>query len=272
MFILLILLLIDKSYLLEWNCTEKKHFLVSNEQCTMTMEYFSIQQEKQVCLTHTLAIKTLPPFSYSSNYTMKIFRIHFCQLLSLNQLLFPFPSSVERLDLSYNLLSTLTFSFPSSLKYLILDHNPNLIDIHFDENYMEKKLISLSLRHNKYIQLSSLPRNLVQLDLTNCNLLQSSMLTLLRSLTKLTHLSLAENQLEQLPVLNKRIQLEYLNLSNNQLTLMEEKWLYKHMQILDLRFNQIKSLEFFKERLKIDQTLGQNRVSAKFIYLLVTIR
>ncbi len=263
MFILLIFFLIDNSRSLEWNCVENKHVLISNEQCTITVEYLSIYQERQVCLAHTLAIKTLPPPSFSSNYSMKIFQINFCQLLSLNQLPFTLPSSVEKLDLSYNLLSTFTLGFPlpSYLKYLHLDHNPNLIDINFGQNRVQEKLISLTLRHNKQIQLSSLPKSLIRLDLTDCNLLQSSILTLLRSLTKLTHLSLGENQLERLPVLDERISLEYLNLSNNHLTFLEEKWLYKHLQILDLRFNQIKSLDFFPDQLKIN---NQTQVSAKF--------
>jgi Leucine-rich repeat (LRR) protein len=94
------------------------------------------------------------------------------------------------------------------------------------------------------------------------------MLTLLKSLRKLTHLSLADNRLERLPILDKNIQLEYLNLSNNHLTWIEDNWLYKQLRILDLRFNQIKSLEFFKERFKPDQTVKQNKhdqVSEKFI-------
>jgi len=228
------------------NQSNNKNF----EQCTITVEYISLQQEKQICLTHTLSINTLPPPSFSSNYTMKIFQINFCQLLTLSQLPFPLPSSLEKLDLSSNLLSTFTLSFPlpSYLKYLYLDHNPNLIDINFGQKRIQQKLIGLSLRDNKQIQLSSLPLSLTQLDLTNCNLLQSPMLTLLKSLTKLTHLSLAENQLKQLPILDERIQLEYLNLSNNYLTSIENRWLNKQIQILDLSFNQIKSLEFFKER------------------------
>jgi Leucine-rich repeat (LRR) protein len=243
---------------------ENKHFLSSNnqisEQCTIIVEYTSLQQDKQVCLTHTLSIKTLPPPSFSSNYTMKIVQINFCQLLTLSQLPFTLPSSLEKLDLSYNLLSIfiLSFPLPSYLKYLYLDYNPNLIDINFGQKRVQQKLIGLSLRHNKHVQLSSLPLYLTELDLTNCNLLQSPMLTLLRSLTKLTHLSLGENQLKQLPILNERIQLKYLNLSNNHLTFIEDRWLYRQIQILDLRFNQIKSLEFFKERLKINKTFRQN--------------
>jgi len=274
MFIFFLFLLIDNSQSLEWNCTENKHFLFSNdhiyEQCTITIEYISLQQEKQVCITHTLAIKTLPPPSFSSNYTMRTFQINSCQLLTLSQLPFSLPSSLEILDLSYNLLSTFTLSFPlpSHLKYLYLDHNLNLININFGHNNIQQQLIGLSLRHNKYIQLSSFPLNLIQLDLTDCNLLQSPMLTLLKSLRKLTHLSLADNRLERLPILDKNIQLEYLNLSNNHLTWIEDNWLYKQLRILDLRFNQIKSLEFFKERFKLDQTVKQNKhdqVSENFI-------
>ncbi|CAF1324037.1 unnamed protein product [Adineta steineri] len=263
MFILFIFFLINHSQSLEWNCTENQSFLFSNdqtyEQCTITIEYISLQQQKQLCITHTLSIKNLPIFSYSSNYTMKICKINSCQLLTLNQLSFSLPSSVEILDLSYNLLSTFTFSsysLPSQLKYLYLDNNPNLIDINFNhDSEQHQQLVSLSLRHNKNMKLSFLPLNLIQLDLTDCNLLQSSILILLKSLTKLTHLSLANNRLKRLPILDRSIQLEYLNLSNNYLTSIEDDWLYKSLQILDLTFNQIESLEFFKGKLKINQTL-----------------
>jgi Leucine-rich repeat (LRR) protein len=272
MFILLIFLLIDNSQSLEWNCTENKHNQIS-EQCTIIIEYISLKQEKQICLTHTLLIKTLPLPSFSSNYTMKNVQINFCQLLTLSQLPFTLPSSLEKLDLSYNLLSTFTLSFPlpSYLKYLYLDHNPNLININFGHKRVQQKLLILSLRHNKHIQLSSLPLYLTQLDLTNCNLLQSTILILLRSLTKLTHLSLGENQLKQIPILNERIQLKYLNLSNNYLTFIEDRWLDKQIKILDLSFNHIKSLEFFQERLKMNQVSsvfysakGSERLEARF--------
>ena len=252
LFILFIFFFIDNIRSVEWNCQANEHSLRSNEQCTVTIEYLSIQQERQVCLTHTLAIDVLP---FLSNYSMKIFRINFCRLLTLSQLPLTLPSSLETLDLSDNLLSTFTLPFP--LKYLHLNRNPNLIDIHFGE----EKLIGLTLRQNKQLRLLSLPDSLIELDLTDCNLLQSSMLTFLRSLRKLTHLSLGENQLEQLPMLHARVQLKYLNLSKNHFTFLEEKWLDKHLHVLDLRFNQIKSLEFFKERLKINQT----QVSVLFI-------
>ncbi|CAF2937286.1 unnamed protein product [Rotaria sp. Silwood2] len=266
MFILFIFLLIHKSQSLEWNCTATKHYLFSNdqiyEQCTIIIEYISLeqQQQKQKCITHSLSIKALPPISILSNYTMHTFKIHSCQLLTLNQLPFSLPSSVENLDLSYNLLSTFTLSFPLPLylKYLRLDHNPNLIDINFGYNHIQERLIGLSLRHNKHIQLKSLPLYLQQLDLTNCNLFESSILSILKTLTKLTHLSLADNQLKQLPLLDKRIQLEYLNLSNNHLTFIDNGWLHKSLKILDLKFNQIESLEFFNELLKINQALKQN--------------
>lgn len=256
MFMLLIILLIDSSRSLEWNCMENNQ--MNNEiskQCTITVEYISVKQIKQVCITHTLTIKTLPPPSFSSNYIMKNFQLNFCQLLTLNQLPFTLPSSVEKLDLRYNLLSTFALSFPlpSYLKYIKLDSNPNLIEINFGQKRVQEKLLSLSLRNNKNIQLSSLPLNLIELDLTNCNLFQSSILTLLKPLIKLTYLSLADNQLKQIPIFDDKIQFEYFNLSNNYLTSIENKWLSKPIKILDLTFNQIKSLEFFKERLKNNQ-------------------
>ena len=262
MFILFIFLLINNSRSLEWNCTEPKENLLSNnhiyEQCTITVEYLSSEQQKQVCITHTLSIKNPPPLSFSSNYTMQTFKLNSCQLLTLSQLPFTLPSSLEKLDLSYNLLSsfTLAFPLPSYLKYLYLDHNPNLIDINFGHYRVQQQLIGLSLRHNKHIQLSSLPLHLTHLDLTDCNLFQSAILSsVLKSLKNLTHLSLADNQLKQLPLFNERIQLEYLNLSNNHLTFIEDRWLHKHLRNLDLKFNQIKSLEFFKEKLKTNQVL-----------------
>jgi hypothetical protein len=86
---------------------------------------------------------------------------------------------------------------------------------------------------------------------------------LLKSLTKLTHLSLADNHLERLPTLDERIRLEYLNLSYNRLMYMEDRWLPRQLQILDLKFNQIRSLEFLKNRL-MNESLKQDEVSRKF--------
>jgi Leucine-rich repeat (LRR) protein len=178
---------------------------------------------------------------------MQTFKLNSCQLSTLGQLPFSLPSSVERLDLSYNALSTfiLSFPLPSNLEYLSLDHNPNLIDLNFGHTRMQQRLIGLSLRSNKKIRLTSFPPHLTQLDLTDCNLSQSFLSTLLISLTKLTHLSLANNQLERLPSLDERkLRLEYLNLSNNHLTSIENKWLHPQLNTLDLQFNRIRSLEF----------------------------
>lgn len=264
--ILFILLFINNSLSSEWNCTmpktQIKHFLFTNdhisEQCTITVEYKNIQQEKQVCIAHTLTIESLPPLSLLSNYTMQTFKINFCQLSTLGQLPFSLPSSVEILDLSYNSLSTfiLSFPLPSNLKYIYLDYNPNLIDINFGHQRVQQQLIGLSLRHNRKIQLSSLPPHLTQLDLTDCNLLHSPILQLLISLTKLTHLSLADNQLEKLPSFNENIRLEYLNVSNNRLTLIEDQWLHAPLRILDLKFNQIQSVEFLKNKLTTTTTIN----------------
>jgi Leucine-rich repeat (LRR) protein len=239
---------------------ENKSFLSLNdqiyEQCTITVEYINDQKEKQVCITHALTITSLPPPSSSSNHTMQTFKINSCQLSTLSQLPFSLPSSVEILDLRYNLLSTFVLSFPlsSNLKYIYLDHNPNLIHLNFGNDRVQQHLVGLSLRHNKKIQLSSLPAHLTQLDLTDCNLLQSSLSPLLISLTKLTHLSLADNQLERLPSINERIRLQYLNVSNNRLSSIEDEWLHRQLHILDLKFNQIRSLEFLK-------TLNMNQTS-----------
>ncbi|CAF2909489.1 unnamed protein product [Rotaria sp. Silwood2] len=265
--ILFILLFINNCLSTDWNCTmnknsidKKKYFLFSNdqfaEQCTITVEYINRQNEKLVCTIHTLAIKSLPPLSLSSNHTMQTFKIHSCQLSAIDQLPFSLPSSVEILDLSYNSLSTfiLSFPLPSNLKYLYLDSNPNLIHINFGHSRVQQQLIGLSLRHNKKMQISSLPPHLTQLDLTDCNLLQSSILPMLISLTKLIHLSLVDNQLEDLPSLDENIQLEYLNVSNNSLTHIEGKWLHRQLHTLDLTFNQIQSLEFFKDKLNINQS------------------
>ncbi|CAF1345664.1 unnamed protein product [Adineta ricciae] len=257
MFILLIIFLINNGQSFEWNCTVNKHSLFSNdqttEQCTILIEYLSLQQDKQICTTHTLAVRNLPLYSLLSDYTMRTFQVTSCQLLTLSQLPFSLPSSLETLDLSSNLLSTFVLSYPIplNLKYLYLDSNPNLRYMKFGHN---QQLIGLSLRHNQQLQLSSLPRNLIQLDLTNCSLAQSSLMSIVKSLKRLTHLSLVDNQLERLPVLDRSIELEYLNLSNNALTTIDDHWLHKSLRILDLRFNQIKSMEFCKERLKINET------------------
>ncbi len=264
--ILFLLLFIDNSLSSEWNCTVNKNsidkmkfFSFSNdqiyEQCTITVEYIN----QQVCIAHTLAITSLPPPSLSSNHTMQTFKINSCQLSTLGQLPFSLPSSVEILDLSYNSLSTFILSFPlsSNLKYLYLDYNPNLIDINFGNSRVQQRLIGLSLRHNKKIQLSSLPPHLTQLDLTDCNLLQSPLLI---SLTKLTHLSLADNQLERLPSIDENVRLEYLNLSNNRLTSIEDGWLHRPLRTLDLKFNRIQSLEFLKTLLKIISNTNQTSI------------
>ncbi|CAF5035607.1 unnamed protein product, partial [Rotaria socialis] len=89
------------------------------------------------------------------------------------------------------------------------------------------------------MKLLSLPPHLSQLDLIDCNLQQSSILPLLISLTKLTHLSLVNNQLERLPTLDESVRLEYLNVSNNHLTYIEDRWLHRQLRTLDLTFNQI---------------------------------
>ncbi|CAF1510238.1 unnamed protein product [Rotaria magnacalcarata] len=255
----------------DWNCTminnfigQKQNLLFSNdqfsEQCTITVEYLNRQNEKLVCITHTLTITSLPPLSLSSNHTMQTFKINSCQLSTLGQLPFSLPSSVEILDLSYNSLSTFTLSFPlpSNLKYLYLDSNPDLIDINFGSNRAQQRLIGLSLRHNKKMKLLSLPPHLTQLDLTDCNLQQSSILPLLISLTKLTHLSLVNNQLERLPSLDESVRLEYLNVSNNHLTYIEDRWLHRQLRILDLTFNQIQSLEFFKDKLNMTSYINHS--------------
>ncbi|CAF1519480.1 unnamed protein product [Adineta ricciae] len=269
--ILFVLLFIDQSFASEWTCTTHQNslsrILLPNdripEQCTITVEYQNHQQEKQVCIAHTLIITSLPPPSLSSNYTMQTFKLNSCQLSTLAQLPFSLPSSVERLDLSSNSLSTflLAFPLPSNLKYLDLDNNPNLIEINFGNHRVQQHLIGLSLRHNKRIQLSSLPPHLTYLDLTDCDILQSSILPLLISLTKLTHLSLANNHLESLPlIINENIQLEYLNVSNNRLTFIEDRWLHQQLRVLDLRSNRIQSLEFLQNKFKITSTLNQTSI------------
>ncbi len=253
-----LLYFINNSFSLEWNCAVNKS-PNSNEQCTITIVYQNLQHEKSVCIAHTLSIESLPPLSLSINHTMQTFKINFCQLSTLGQLPFSLPSSVELLDLSSNTLSTFVLSFPlpSNLKYLYLDSNPNLIDINFGNHRVQQRLISLSLRHNQKMKLSALPPHLTQLDLTDCNLTQSNILSLVRSLTKLTHLSLADNQLERLPSMNENFQLEYLNVSNNRLTLIEDGWLYSSLHILDLKFNQIRSLEFLKNKFLTSNQVGE---------------
>ena len=243
----------------DWNCTlyktsvdEKTFFPFLNdpipEQCTITVEYDHIhnENEKQVCTTHRLAITSLPPPSTSSNHTMQTFKLNSCHLSTLGQLPFSLPSSVQRLDLSSNVLSTFTLSFPlpSNLKYLILDSNPNLIEIHFGSPRVQQRLIGLSLRHNQKMRLSSLPVHLTHLDLTDCNLSHSFLSTLLIPLTRLTHLSLADNQLERLPSIDERVQLQYLNLSNNRLIFIDKHWLHRQLGVLDLRHNRFNSVEF----------------------------
>jgi Leucine-rich repeat (LRR) protein len=157
-------------------------------------------------------------------------------------------------------LSTFVLSFPlpSNLKYLYLDSNPNLIDINFGNQRVQQRLITLSLRHNKKMKLSSLPPHLTQLDLTDCNLSeQSTILPLMKSLTKLTHLSLAGNQLERLPSINENLRFEYLNVSNNRLTLIDDGWLPSSLHTLDLQFNQIRSLEFLRNKFLTLNQVGE---------------
>lgn len=240
----------------EWTCTLTKisgQFSSNNyldEQCTITVQYIDIEQEKHLCLAHTLTLASLPPLSLSSNHTMQMLKINFCQLSTLTQLPFSLPSTVEILDLSYNNLSNfiLAFPLPANLRYLYLDDNPNLIDIDFGNSRVQERLMGLSLRHNHRLRLSSLPLHLTELDLTDCNLSQSSIFPLLISLRKLTHLSLADNQLEHLPSFDEHIQLHYLNVSNNRLTMIEDRWLDRSLHTLDLKFNQIQSLEFLQKK------------------------
>ena len=230
---------------LEWICTENTYPPDFPEQCTITVEY-----ENYVCIAHTLTVESLPPLSLSGNHTMQTFKINFCQLSTLGQLPFSLPSSVELLDLSFNALSTFVLAFPLSanLKHLYLDSNPNLTEVHFGNSRTQQRLTSLSLRHNHQMKLTALPPHLTHLDLTDCHLFQSSVFPLVKSLTKLTHLSLADNQLERLPSLNENLRLEYLNLSNNRLTSMEEGWLTSSLHTLDLRSNRIQSVEFLRNK------------------------
>lgn len=263
MFIVLLFLLIDHIHPFEWTCTTETSpiSLVNNEQCIILVEYLSIdrRQQKQTCLTDRLAVRTLPPPSYSSNYSMKLFRMNFCQLMTLSQLPFTLPVSLETLDLSSNLLAsfTLAFPLPSSIKHLYLDNNPNLIELHFGTKHVQENLHTLSLRSNHRLQFSSLPESLIQLDLTNCHLVQSTTIfsTSFQSLKNLTHLSLADNQLEHLPIFEERMHFKYLNLSKNDLTFVDETWLHNDLEILDLRFNQIQSVEFLKDRSQVSHIL-----------------
>lgn len=258
---LIVLILSHRICSFEWEChvyqisyDEQISFPFVNEpiseQCTITVEYKNNENinEKQVCSIHRLSITSLPPPSTSSNYTMQTFKLNSCQLSTLGQLPFSLPSSVERLDLSSNLLSTFVLSFPlsSNLKYLILDSNPNLIEIHFGSTRVQQRLIGISLRHNKKMRLPALPVHLTHLDLTDCNLSESLLSTLLIPLTRLTHLSISNNQLERVPSIDERIQLEYLNLSYNHLTFVDKHWLNRQLTILDLQHNQIRSVEFIQ--------------------------
>ena len=253
----------------EWNCTIVKRQPIAPDRlffdspptlvdrCTITVEYRLDDNEQTVCTTETLSIPRLPTFlssSSSMNFTVHTLRIHACQLLTVNQLAFTLPTSLVELDLSANLLSTLSVSF-LPLKYLRLDHNPDLIEIDVDEEH----LIGLSLRHNPHLQLAALPRRLTQLDLTDCHL---SHLTSLPSLTRLTHLSLAANQFVRLPELDSRVQLQYLNLSKNRLTLLSHSWLSSSsLRMLDVRFNQIRSMDVLPARWK--NTTKTEHVTAK---------
>ena len=267
--LLFLLLLIDKSSSSDWTCRslQASPLLFSNnylnEQCTITVQYINVEQEKHLCIAHTLTIESLPPLSLSGNHTMQMFKINFCQLSSVAQLPFSLPSTVEFLDLSYNNLSTFVLSFPlpANLRYLYLDSNPNLIDIDFGNTRVQQQLIGLSLRHNQHLHLTSFPVHLTELDLTDCNLSQSSILPLFISLKKLTHLSLANNQLERLPSFDEHIQLDYLNVSNNHLTMIEDRWLHGSLRTLDLKFNQIQSLEYLQKRF----SSSSNSVS-QFLY------
>lgn len=233
-----------------------------DEQCTITVEYRNHQQEQQVCLAHTLTITSLPPPSLSSNQTMQTFKLNSCQLSALGQLPFSLPSTVERLDLSSNALSAflLSFPLPSNLKHLYLDNNPNLTEVNFGNQRAQQHLIGLSLRHNKKMHLSSLPPRLTHLDLTDCDLSQSTVLPLLASLSNLTQLSLANNQLASLPPMDESVRLEHLNVSHNHLTSLDDRWLHGQLHTLDLRFNQIRSLEFLHNQVKITAASNQTSI------------
>ena len=239
-----LLLLISHCRALEWNClrTPNEDFLAVREQCTITVEYLSARHERHTCTIHTLSVTSLPV--YSTNYTAKRLRINACQLLTISQIPFALPSTLDELDLSSNLLSTVivSASWPSNLTSLRLDHNANLVDI----NLSQRRLAALSLRHNHYMQFVALPSQLTHLDLTDCNLFQSPVLVSLKSLAKLTHLSLANNALVRLPRLHEHVQLESLNLSHNRLISIEGPWLDAPLHTVDLRFNDISSLDFLK--------------------------
>ena len=271
--VLVVTFVLHESISSEWQCTPSTDFRDDNglfslstdpipDQCTITVEYrHQHAHEKQVCTAHTLTISSLPSPSFSPNHTMQTFKLNSCQLSGLGQLPFSLPSSVERLDLSSNALSTFVLSFPlsSNLKYLHLDHNPNLIDMNFGHQRVQQQLVGLSLRHNRHVRLSSLPSHLTQLDLSHCHLPQSVLSTLLLPLSNLTHLSLAGNQLERLPSIDERMQLAYLNLSNNRLATLDNGWLPRQLATLDLRFNQIRSLEFLQHT--FDMRSARNETS-----------
>ena len=276
--ILVVTFVLRESISSEWHCTPLTTFrsdggLFSRstdsipDQCTITVEYrHQHEHEKQVCTAHTLTITSLPSPSFSPNHTMQTFKLNSCQLSGLGQLPFSLPSSVERLDLSHNSLSTFVLSFPlsSNLKYLHLDHNPNLIDMNFGHQRVQQQLVGLSLRHNRRIRLSSLPSHLTQLDLSDCHLPHSVLSTLLLPLSNLTHVSLASNQLERLPSIDERMQLDYLNLSNNRLTTLDNGWLPRHLATLDLRFNQIRSLEFLQQT--FDMRTPRNETTSPHVH------
>ena len=255
MFFFIIFLLINLSHsVVEWNCNENKQI---QRQCTINIEYEFNQYKKQICSIHSLTIHHYPTLT---NVPMKKIQINFCQLNSTQQIPLTLPVSVNELDLSDNNLGKFTLSFPLSayLKVIRLDRNPNLIEFDFGPKNSHEQLRRLSLRHNHQIQLTDLPKNLIELDLTDCHLsLKPSILFALKSLRKLTHLSLANNQLKQINANRLPMQqLHYLNLSKNHLTIIDKHWLNKHLQTLDLSSNQIRSLEVFDEfLLRRNQTL-----------------
>ena len=248
-----LLLLISHGRALEWNCLRaplesNEDFLAVREQCTITVEYLSSHHERHTCTIHTLSV-TSWPVAYASNHTATRLRINACQLLTISQIPFALPSTLDELDLGSNLLSTVivSSSWPSNLSSLRLDHNAHLVDINLTQGLLQgRRLTALSLRHNHFMQFVALPSQLTHLDLTDCNLFQSPVLGSLKSLAKLTHLSLANNALVRLPRLHERVQLESLNLSHNRLISVEGPWLDAPLHTVDLRFNDISSLDFLK--------------------------
>lgn len=279
--VVVLFMFIQSSFSSEWICTRIKsnNSFSSNdsisEQCTISVQFTNIQQEKHICIIHTLTIESLPPLSLSPNHTMQTFRIHSCQLSALGQLPFSLPSSVQLLDLRNNSLSTfiLSFPLPSNLQSIYLDQNPNLTRVDFGSQRVQQQLTHLTFRHNKQMQLSSLPRHLTRLDLTDCNLFQSSILSLFVSLTNLTHLSLADNQLEQLPSIDANLRFEYLNLSNNHLTTIDNQWIHRSLRTFDLRYNQIESLEFLNEKLSFTSNqVGKRKTNERGFLLNDVIR